>query len=240
MDEQLFYCAGQTEAIVHCVRLLKRTNLSFTEIPQNNVTHLLLDVPCKNTEQLSGLLDQLPADVTVIGGNLQVPILQNYKTVDLLQDPYYLAENANITAHCAVKLALSFLPVTLDHCSVLVIGWGRIGKCLAHLLRQIGADVSICARKNTDRAMITALGYNSLNSAECSIAKPRIVFNTVPSPVVDASVFSTDCLKIELASVPGITGSGVIDGRRLPGRFAPESSGELIAKTIGRVLSGGD
>ena len=231
MSEQVFYCAGQTEALAYSVKRLQQNNIRFTNSPDKTVTHLLLDVPCKNIEQLPQLLSALPKAVTVIGGNLPA----GCNGIDLLQDSYYLAENANITAHCAVKLALHLLPVTLDRCPVLILGWGRIGKCLAKLLRQMGAAVTVAVRKETDRAMLSALGYNSLDISQIYTCTPRVVFNTVPSPIADSGDFPPDCLKLELASFTGITGSDVVDARRLPGRYAPVSSGELIAQSILRL-----
>lgn len=41
-----------------------------------------------------------------------------------------------------------------------------------------------------------------------------------------------NCLKIELASLPGIAGDDVIPARGLPGIYVPESSGKLIADTL--------
>ena len=41
-----------------------------------------------------------------------------------------------------------------------------------------------------------------------------------------------DCIKIELASQPGIAGNDVINARGLPNLEAPETSGELIARTV--------
>ena len=231
MSEQVFYCAGQTEALAHSVKYLQENKVRFAERPDKTVTHLLLDVPCQNIGQLPQLLAMLPENVTVMGGNLP----PDCNGIDLLQDPYYLSENANITAHCAVKLALSLLPVTLDLCPVLILGWGRIGKCLAKLLKQIGASVTVAARKEADRAMLTALGYDTLDFSQICKCNPRVVFNTVPSPVANSDIFSPECLKLELASSPGITGSDVVDARRLPGRYAPESSGALIARSILRL-----
>ena len=232
MSEQIFYCAGESEALAHSVKHLKESNICFAKTPDKAVTHLLLDVPCKNAEQLPQLLAALPENVTVIGGNL--PEVSG--GIDLLRDPYYLSENANITAHCAIKLALSLLPVTLDRCPVLILGWGRIGKCLAKLLSQMGALVTVAARKETDRAMLTALGYDTLDFSQICKCNPRVILNTVPSPVADSGDFSPECLKLELASSPGITGRDVVDARRLPSRYAPESSGALIARSILRLI----
>ena len=100
--------------------------------PCEQVTHLLLPVPSFGPDgsivgggNLGTLLSLLPKEITVIGGNLDRPELDYYATADLLRDESYLALNANITAHCALELALNQLPVILDGCKVLVIGWGR-------------------------------------------------------------------------------------------------------------------
>lgn len=228
MKGLVFHNAGITSATGYAAKALKASGFTFTSHPAN-ATHIIVDTPY-NENIIS---DEVPGNATVIGGNLP-PI--PHPTIDLLKDPLYLAENANITAHCAVRLALEQLPVVLSDCRVLVVGWGRIGKCLASLLRQIGATVYVAARKSSDRAMLTALGYHAKDIYNIPHQDIRIVFNTVPAPILNADDFSSDCLKIELASTPGIIGENVIDGRRLPGRYAPESSGALIARSILRLL----
>lgn len=227
MKQCVFYSAGQTEALAYSVKYLQAAGCTFTAEPDCKTTHLMLDVPFKNPEKLPELLLQLPKDVTIVGGNLNVP---GYRVVDLLQDPFYLAENADITAHGAVKLALGLLPVTLKGLPCLVIGWGRIGKCLARLLRQMGAVVTVAARKEADRAMLSALGYDAIDVTAIS-SHYRIIYNTAPAPI-HVEEQPEDCLKIELASVPGLAGDNIIDGRALPNRCAPESSGQLIARRI--------
>ena len=61
-----------------------------------------------------------------------------------------------------------------------------------------------------------------------------LIFNTVPEMVLSADQLSAcrNCVKIDLASKPGIGGKDVVIGRGLPGKYAPESSGRLIAQTI--------
>ena len=166
--------------------------------------------------------------------------MQEYACNDLLQDADYLAENAMITAHCAVKIALQALPVTLKDQPVLVAGWGRIGKCLAKLLRDMGARVTLSARKESDRAMIRALGYDAMDLTEQGyrLIAFRVIFNTVPEMIFpkDILLYSReDCLKIDLASLHGMDGNDVIVAKGLPNQEAPESSGNLIAKTVLRL-----
>jgi dipicolinate synthase subunit A len=240
MTNPVYYSAGTTKALEYAVYTLRRMGCRFSAAPDDAVTHLLLDVPFKNQDTLPELLSQLPPSVTVIGGNLQHAGFRGYQTVDLLQDPLYLAENASITAHCAIKLALDQLPVILKGCPVLVIGWGRIGKCLARLLKQMGAHVTVAARKETDLSMLEALGYDAVNvnALEQGSDRFRVIFNTVPVLLLSENTlanYRADCLKLELASLPGMAGTDIINARGLPNRGAPESSGELIARSILRL-----
>lgn len=183
----------------------------------------------------------LPEHTAVIGGDLTSPVLAGHPAIDLLRDEGYLAENAAITAHCALKEAACRLPATLCRCPVLVLGWGRIGKCLSRLLQSLGASVTVAARKETDRAMAAALGYEAeaFSLLHRRLPQARVIFNTVPAPVLSeaqTALCRPGCLMIDLASRPGIAGPEVVSARGLPGRDAPESSGALIAATILRLL----
>lgn len=247
MNEYIFFSAGHTDALSYAVQELHRKGCCIAASPSPAVTHLLLPAPTfepdgtlKGGGSLKPVLDSLSRDITVLGGNLRHPDLENYKTVDFLQDPIYLAENAAVTAHCAIKVAMNKLPVTLAECSVLIVGWGRIGKCLAALLKQLGARVCVAARKEADRAMLLALGYEAMGIplSDYSLGRFRVIFNTVPLMLLPESSLSCcrpECLKIDLASKPGIAGDDVIWARGLPNKDAPETSGQLIARTALRL-----
>lgn len=237
MNDLIFYCAGSNRAQIYAAAFLMEEGATFLSMPDHTVTHLLLPVPSfepdgsiKGGGDLMHILAQLPKTVTVIGGNLNRPELAEYEVLDLLEDPWYLARNASITAHCTLELALAKLPITLEKCPVLVIGWGRIGKCLAKLLHAMGACVTVAARKESRRVMIDALGYKSCAIEDIHTENYRLIINTVPAMVLPKAPGTA--LKIDLASVPGIGGAEVLQARGLPGRLAPESSGALIAQLI--------
>lgn len=244
MDKKSIYCAGGTPAIRYACTYLSKQGLQVTAEPGADVKYLLLDVPSFGANgqlriggDVQSLLERLPQDVIICGGNLQHPALTNHRTVDFLQDETYLARNAYITAECALDVALPYLSITLRDCPVLIIGWGRIGKCLGSLLKAIGANVSIAARKETDRAMIEALGYRALDTEvlESHLSHFRLIFNTVPAPVLNSRQLSgctEDYVMIELASKNGLEHEDVIIARGLPGIHLPESTGKLIADTF--------
>lgn len=243
MHQKSFYCAGTTQALLHGVRLLSQAGLHITHAPGWDTGHLLLDVPSfrpgsplSREENLDTLLNALPRDVTIWGGNLDHPSLAVFRRVDLLKNESYLWENAAITARCALKLALPLLHTSPEDSPVLVIGWGRIGKHLAPLLTQQGYPVSVLSRQEKSRAEVQDHGYTALHPDDLTTSLPRfrLIFNTAPAPVLsetDAARCS-DCIKMDLASRQGIAGSDVIWARGLPGIHAPEESGRLIARTI--------
>ncbi|MBQ3503119.1 MAG: hypothetical protein IJA75_00265 [Oscillospiraceae bacterium] len=242
MKPILLYPIGSTEAIRYAVSQLHKEGTPIIDHPAPEVTHLLLDIPAfaqdgtlRGGGTLQHHLERLPPETVVVGGNLNHPGLAEHRTVDFLSDESYLAQNASITAHCALKVAAPLLKATFADIKVLVIGWGRIGKHLAKLLRALGASVTVAARSEKDQAMLHSLGYTAV---DYSAPPPpcHLVFNTVPS-VYEGS-FSESCMKIELASRPGLTGDGILSARGLPGIYAPESSGALIAKTFLRLCKG--
>lgn len=248
MNPFLFYNAGAGPAGAFAAAGLGQAGIPFAEDLSPAVTHLLLPVPSLTPEGLlrgggdpEALLARSGRDVTVIGGGLDRPVFDAVRKLDLLQDPGYLAKNAAITADCALRLAEARLPCLWDGTPVLIVGWGRIGKHLAFRLRQRGAAVTVAARKERDRAMAESFGIRAVPTDRMPLADCRVLFNTVPAPVLseaDAARCPPGCLKMELASVPGIGGTNVLQARGLPGRLAPEASGALIAETVLKLLGG--
>lgn len=250
MKDILIYPVGSTAALAYSEKRLYALGVPLVDHPSPEVTHLLLDVPSfgpdgnlRSGSNPERLLERLPAEITVVGGNLRHPILEEYNTIDLLQDPAYLAENAMITADCALQVAAPLLKTTFRDSPALIIGWGRIGKCLGQLLHGFGTQVIVGARKAADRAMASALGYYAVDTAELTRILPecRLLFNTVPATVLTQDQLSLcrSCIKIDLASKPGIIGTDVVWARGLPGIYAPESSGNLITDTFMRLYKEG-
>ena len=240
MDSTVFYIDTASPALCFAAESLRDHGGQIVTVPGPDVTHLLLPVPATlPAESLENTLALLPPEVTLLGGNLDRYSCPCRK-LDLLKDETYLAENAAITADCALRLAGQHLGVLFRCCPVLVIGWGRIGKCLSGMLAALGADVTVAARKESDQAMAGALGYGTAGLSGLPLPRFRLIFNTAPAPVLSAQQLQTcprNCVKIDLASSRGLEGDDVIWARGLPGKMLPESSGKLIADTVLRLIS---
>lgn len=240
MEHNYFSTAGHTVALDYAVKELRTAGW----VRDSNAPILLLPVPSFEADgsiQGGGHIAQLPADKLIVGGNLDHPALNGHRCLDLLKHPLYLSENAAITAHCAVRIIMENLPVTLQDCPILVAGWGRIGKCLVRLLRFLGAKVTVAARSEADRALAEVLGYRvmDIQEKEPDLSGFRAIINTVPAMVFPAEKMincGKCCLLVDLASKKGIESPDVIWARGLPNLDAPESSGKLIAKVIRKEL----
>lgn len=179
----------------------------------------------KLTPYIKGLADRCGAEIT-----------------DLLDNESFSIKNAYLTAEGAVKIALSSCKTGLLGRKILVTGFGRIGKCLSYLLKNMGAEVFVSARKESDFAWMENYGYKSLETADINknIDEFDIVFNTIPVNVLKTNELPDETLYIELASKPyGINveealnkGKNVIVAPSLPGREFPVAAGRIIAKTI--------
>lgn len=142
------------------------------------------------------------------------------------------------------------LPISLFGSSCLIVGHGRIAKALMRILRGLGANVTVAARKYGDLAEIEAEGCHAVHIAALAgrVSSADVVFNTVPSRVLTRETLSRlrrDALVIDLASKPGGVDLGAaaemciktIWALSLPGKAAPISAGEIILETIGNCLS---
>ncbi len=229
MKNLVFCTAGDSKALFFAKNRLVNWGYRVLPEPAADATHLLLPVPTP-----PGILPaSLPEGITVLGGNLGSPA---YTHGDFLQDEFYLRENADITALCALELARERL--YLGGAAVLIIGWGRIGKCLVSRLQALGARVTVAARRQETREALAALDIASLPLPLEDARGFDLIFNTAPAPVLHQDATDTQTVLIDLASRKGMEGSRVLWARGLPGKMAPEASGALIAKTALRYALG--
>lgn len=236
--KKISFCTyGNTPALRHARNRLESWGYEVLPDPAPTASHLLLPVPTFDTEsnvkgggKLEDILPLLGENITVFGGNLDT-LVQN--KVDFLKDEYYLTENAAITAQCALKL----VEIPQD-AAVLIIGWGRIGKFLVGMLRERGVDVTAAVRKDADFAALTEQGCKAVYLDRLEPRQYGMIFNTAPAPVLDWADCRKNAVLIDLASKKGIAGENVRWLRGLPGVYAPETSGTLIAKTALRYALG--
>ena len=239
MDRILFYRAGTTQAAMEAQKYLSAKGIPFSDCPDPDVTDLLLDIPSfskngilRNGDPFHDLISRFSPGIRIWGGRLP----EAMKSGDLLENPQYVAENAAITADCAIRLCSLSLRSTWKDSKVLVIGWGRIGKYLCRMLKAMGAQVTVCARKAPDLALLSAFGYQVTVPEKLNGNGYQVIFNTAPAALMDETALGDCPIPMDLASQEGLTGCQVIKARGLPGIYAPITSGTLIGKTILKAI----
>ena len=214
-----------------------------------------LPTPAVASGAITGLPDLTPAqllsaltpDTVVFGGGLGAfrSLLQKTNTpyYDMLQNPALALSNASVTAEGAILLALQAMPITLQDATVLVTGFGRIGKSLAGKLRALGARVALTSRSPKNFPTIEQLSCTPDETGvyRLGLSQYDAVFNTVPAPVFSSAQLAAlrpDCPYIELASSPGGIAPDAakpalyIPAPGLPGKTAPKTAAALLLRAM--------
>lgn len=200
-------------------------------------------------------LDGVNPSALVLGGQIQPSLQKAFEEHGIAYRDYLKREelsvkNAIPTAEGAIEIAMAETLITIHGSKCLVLGYGRIGKILSRMLCGLGAQTFVEARKYADLAMIEGHGYEplALDELERRIGEFDIIFNTVPSMILDGALLKCvkkDALIIDLASKPGgvdfdaakEVGVKVIWALSLPGKVAPVTAGAIIKETIINIIN---
>ncbi|MBR1780561.1 MAG: dipicolinate synthase subunit DpsA [Oscillospiraceae bacterium] len=245
--EQALPCAETLEGI-------SRADCVILPLPAAGAQGILNAPLSDHKLPLRGLMELLNPGQLLCGGKLGDDFARQCRERGLTAVDYFEREelavrNAVPTAEGAIKIAMEELPTTLYDARVLVIGFGRIGKLLAHRLRGLGAQVTVSARSFADLAWIEAYGYKSEHTDELAgwLCSYDLIVNTVPAPVLGEAALedvAPGCLILDLASAPGgvdfeaaaALGLKAIHALSLPGKAAPVTAGKILRDTIYHVL----
>jgi dipicolinate synthase subunit A len=213
-----------------------------------------INTPLRDIEiSLRDVLDCVRDNQIVMAGNPDKPTRMAFfgRGIELID--YYNREelkvrSADATAEAVINIIISESNEKINGMSVLIIGFGRIGKLVAHKLKMLGADVTVTSRKNSDKSWCEAYGYKTADSGDlCScIGGKSIIINTVPVTLMGKKELETverDAIIIDTASQIGYDkpeaerlGLKVIDAPGLPGKVSAKTAGRDIFETIEQIL----
>lgn len=172
---------------------------------------------------------------------------QDLKYENLWADEKLLLENARLTAEAAIALAMRKSGESSKNLKCCVIGYGRIGTFLTKILKKLGANVCVIARTEEKRCSARAAGASAADFTEAAaaLADQEIIFNTVPSIVMDENILKSlkkDALLMDLASPPyGFDldlakklGANACREPGLPGRYCPLGAARALLNAIFR------
>lgn len=163
---------------------------------------------------------------------------------NMMEDEEFVIKNALLTAEGVLAHIISATSKSIFKNKILVVGTGRVGKAILHLLDKLNLDLTlVCFSKNK----LTENLYWQKPVILASELKDRIkefdiVINTAPIKVFEDTVLdyfaegtvvleisSFVCLNKDLAQEKGIT---FISAQGLPQVFSCESAGELVASFL--------
>ncbi len=172
------------------------------------------------------------------------------KIVEIAEMDEVAILNSIPSAEGAIKMAMEATDITLHGSNVIVIGFGRCGVTLARMLAGIGAKTSVVARKPKDHARIREMGLTAFTYEQLKdvIGAADIIFNTVPSMVLDREMLKTANTEVyicDIASSPGgvdFTAAGELGinavlAPGLPGKAAPKTAGLILAQVIPGLIA---
>jgi dipicolinate synthase subunit A len=173
----------------------------------------------------------------------------NLKLLEIVDMDEVAILNSIPTAEGALQIAMEETNITIHGSKTCILGFGRIAITLARVLKALGSDVTVVARSDGQLARAYEMGckraaYHELREIMNSV---DIVFNTVPSLVLDANILkysNPEVVIIDLATQPGGTdfeaanayGIKAILAPGLPGKVAPLTAGKILADVVPRLI----
>lgn len=222
---------------------------------------ITLNVPdLTERPKLSDIIEIIKKEALVIGGKFApaIKFLMEKKGIrytDYFENEDFQIKNALLSAEGAIYTAMGLVDYALFGSKIAVVGFGRIGKLLAFKLKDLGANVLICARKTADIAWGECFGFKTLKIKHASDGSSLsqlcdnydIIFNTVPQWIFEESVvcyMPSETLLIDLASPPfgiderlvGKYALKYVKASGIPGKYSPASAGNIIGQSVMSLL----
>ena len=174
-----------------------------------------------------------------------------YKFYDYNKREDFKYKNAMLTSEGAIALYKENSNKGIFESSILITGYGRIGKALLKALKSFGANVTVCVRSDINKAEAIGEGANVIDFSHLNCKGYDAVFNTVPAVCFtkkEIDTFDKGTKYIELASFPGgidkhyVKAKNIdcINASKLPSRYSEESAGYYIGEVIDKAIKEGN
>jgi len=248
--------SNHVEVAEDMVSALENAAVVILPMPGTNAEGYIKTVHSRQTLQLnSQLMSRIPEGTPVLVGVAQ-KCLKQWATefalnlVEIAEDDELAILNSIPTAEGAVALAMNEASITIHGSTAMVLGLGRVGLTLARLLKAMGADTWVAARRAPALARAYELGCKAIDISRLkqSLSKMDFVFNTIPHLILgneELKLLPESAIIIDLATAPGGVdftcarelGLKAVFAPGLPGKVAPKTAGEILSRVIPRIIS---
>ena len=263
-DRRLCYTAEALRQAGHTVtklagdvRDVPDTPLLVLPVPLTRDGETLSAPSADKPMPLQTLVDILPQSAQVFcglaGDAADLFYRRGIRLYDYAKRDEFSIRNAVPTAEGAAEILLRYLPSTVQRARILITGYGKTARACARLLGNMGALVTVAARRCSALAAADSAGYRALYLDEIYRFTDTFdaVVNTVPACVLgerELAGVRRDCPIVEIASAPyGVDmdaarrlGLSVHIAPSLPGKIAPKTAGIILADTVLNILREGN
>lgn len=231
---------------------------SMAEIPDSG--YLICGVPFTKDKKtvnitmgapitIDSFLGMLTDSHILVGGSLPESVVTHctrhgIKYYDVMTSQKLVSQNARLTAEGLLIPLLSHTSFSICECRTLLVGYGRCGREIADILHLFTDD--ICIYETNPDALRAAKAEHFKTISESEIPRlfhstPHIntIINTAPVNPFEARIWSSlpeDCTVFNIASfrltLPFPLSEQVVDCPGIPGKYAPKTAGNLIARDI--------
>lgn len=170
---------------------------------------------------------------------------KNIAFFDYNKDENFLVKNAELTAEGALAHLIMNTNISLENTKTLILGYGRVGKAVAKLLKQNGVYVAVAARRKEarDNALELCNKAYSMDGFLTELSSFTAIVNTVPDKILQGDILEhidKECFILDLASLPGGVdypaakemGLNIMHALGVPGKIAPESAAKCILESV--------
>ena len=200
----------------------------------------------KDAPRVVGLAGIMKPGAMLFGGRIPETVREAGRergilVTDYFEDEAFQLRNAVLTAEGALAALIDAVPSAVSGLRCAVLGYGRVGSALARRLVPLGAEVTAAARNERDRARAESDGCSAvpLDDWRADPGGFTAVFNTIPAKLLDGEILGRmDRGTVVFDLAPGESGIGPCEGVRviplpgLPGKCAPVTAGEIIARSV--------
>lgn len=228
-DERYKYLCTLLNNSGHTARIVNVEEMEFPDA-------LILPIKREHSEEELYKISKRVSDQTKVfyGGDEIVSRLFKSKLYDYSKNECFLLGNARITAEAFFTVWQRESGESLHGKKILISGYGRIGKYLAKMLSNLGANIYVFARRNEVKLQVENDGFHSVDLSRSTMVDA--IINTVPAVIFNRdllSEISQNTYLFELASKCGFEESDrVIFALGLPGKILPKSAAEAIYNAV--------
>ena len=231
--------------------ILLNSNVIILPIPLTR-DKSTLNMPFSNQKiEIKELINKLE-NKKIFVGNIPTEIKnqleeKNNKVIDFMEKEEFAILNAIPTAEATIEIILKHTKKILQASECLIMGYGRIGKVLAHKLKGMSAKVTCMITNEVEKAWAIAYGHDiiTIQNLKNNFAKVKqfdVIINTIPTNILyeELKQLKKETLIIDLASKPyGIDRKLVeqeklnfVEALGLPGKSAPTTSAKYMKDII--------